>query len=225
MPRAARIRLRRQTASDVLRFTAASRDARGEMIMQRLVLCLVVAIGGVAVWETHPLAQAGRRANWLTDGGDPQRTVLATQRDADQSGDGQGHEAVVDAEAGQPAARDAQPVRAADHQRPAGGRRRARDRRRRGHLRQRLRHRRRDAANSSGSATSTARSTTTAAAAVRSVPAGRQPRRSQSRPTRPASTSSTRFRGTGGSARSIPQPARKSPAPSRSCLRMASPTR
>jgi outer membrane protein assembly factor BamB len=47
--------------------------------MKRLALSLVAAIGFAAVWGTHPAAQAGRRAHWLMDGGDPQRTSWQRQ--------------------------------------------------------------------------------------------------------------------------------------------------
>jgi outer membrane protein assembly factor BamB len=47
--------------------------------MQRLVLCLLAAIVAAAAWETHPAAQAGRRAQWLMDGADPQRTSWQRQ--------------------------------------------------------------------------------------------------------------------------------------------------
>src|SRR4029453_9474961 len=42
--------------------------------MQQVVLCGVGAICPAAGFEIPPLAQTGRNANWLTDGGDPQRT-------------------------------------------------------------------------------------------------------------------------------------------------------
>ncbi len=42
--------------------------------MQRFVFGVVGAICLASALETGPHAQTGRRANWLTDGGDPQRT-------------------------------------------------------------------------------------------------------------------------------------------------------
>jgi len=42
--------------------------------MQRLVLSFVCAIGLAAGWVRAPQAQTAGRANWLTDGGDAQRT-------------------------------------------------------------------------------------------------------------------------------------------------------
>ena len=42
--------------------------------MHRLVLCIVGALSAAAALETVPHAQAPRRANWLTDGGDAART-------------------------------------------------------------------------------------------------------------------------------------------------------
>ena len=42
--------------------------------MQRLVLSVVGAIGLAAALDAVPYAQTASRANWLTDGGDPQRT-------------------------------------------------------------------------------------------------------------------------------------------------------
>jgi len=42
--------------------------------MQRFVLSVVGAIGVAAAWGAGPHAQTAARANWLTDGGDPQRT-------------------------------------------------------------------------------------------------------------------------------------------------------
>ena len=77
----------------------------------------------------------------------------------------------------------------------------------------------------SGSVISTAPSMTPAGAAARSVLAGRRRRRSRCRRTLPASTSCTRFRGMDDCARWIRRPAGRSPAPSRFCHRMASPTR
>jgi outer membrane protein assembly factor BamB len=44
------------------------------MVMQRLVLCIAGALCLTAALETGRHAQTARRANWLTDGGDPQRT-------------------------------------------------------------------------------------------------------------------------------------------------------
>jgi hypothetical protein len=44
------------------------------MVMQRLVLGVVGGICLAAASATGPHAQTARRANWLTDGGDPQRT-------------------------------------------------------------------------------------------------------------------------------------------------------
>ena len=42
--------------------------------MQRLVLSLFGAIGLAAALDAVPYAQTASRANWLTDGGDAQRT-------------------------------------------------------------------------------------------------------------------------------------------------------
>ena len=42
--------------------------------MHRLVLSVVAALGLVAALYEVPYAQTAGRANWLTDGGDPQRT-------------------------------------------------------------------------------------------------------------------------------------------------------
>ena len=42
--------------------------------MQRLLLSVVGAIGVAAAWGAGPHAQTAARANWLTDGADPQRT-------------------------------------------------------------------------------------------------------------------------------------------------------
>ena len=42
--------------------------------MQRLVLSFVFAIASAAAWVPAPHAQGAARANWLTDGGDAQRT-------------------------------------------------------------------------------------------------------------------------------------------------------
>src|SRR5258708_29852417 len=47
--------------------------------MQRLVLSGVCAIGLAAAWVREPHAQTAARANWLTDGGDAQRTSWQRQ--------------------------------------------------------------------------------------------------------------------------------------------------
>jgi outer membrane protein assembly factor BamB len=43
-------------------------------VVKRLTWCLLAAIGCVGVWDPGAQAQIGRRAHWLMDGGDPQRT-------------------------------------------------------------------------------------------------------------------------------------------------------
>jgi outer membrane protein assembly factor BamB len=43
--------------------------------MNRLLVCAAAALCAAAGWTTTPDAQAPRKADWLTDGGDPQRTA------------------------------------------------------------------------------------------------------------------------------------------------------
>jgi hypothetical protein len=191
------------------------------MIMQRLILCLVVAIGGVAVWETHPLAQAGRRANWLTDGGDAQRTSwqrneklisLATVKDMRllwtlklDNQQREMHNLFA-------------PLIIGDLQMAGGAREIA--------VVAGISDNVYGIDVESGKQLWKRHFDSTFDDNGRSggplCPVGRRHARSRSRPIHQASTSCTRFRGTGGSVRSIRQPARRSRGPSRSCLRMAS---
>ena len=77
--------------------------------------------GGVV--PVTPGAQSPWKANWLTDGGDPQRTSWQRNETILSPSTRQGHEAAVEAAARQRAAADAQPVSAAHRQRRADRRR------------------------------------------------------------------------------------------------------
>jgi len=192
--------------------------------MHRLVLSVAGAIGLAVASGAAPHAQTATRANWLTDGGDAQRTSW------------QRHETLISPASvknmtllwklkldNQP--REMHnlfaPLILGDLQVASGAR---------------------EIAVVAGisdniygidvekgtqiwSAISTARSTTPGGAEARSVLAGKRPRRSPFRPRLLASTSCMRFRGMGGSAPWIRPPARRSLAPSRFCQPTANPIR
>jgi len=48
-------------------------------LIRKLTILIAMACGCMAAWSAYGLTDGGKPADWLTDGGDPQRT--AWQRD------------------------------------------------------------------------------------------------------------------------------------------------
>ena len=134
------------------------------------LVCAAFAIGWIAAPVAQGTAQAppwqGRpgKANWLTDGGDPQRTAWQRNETLITKESVKDMKLAVEAAARQPAAPDAQPLSAAHRQRRDDRRRAEGDRGRRRRLRQHLRHRRRHGHAALEAASSTARSSSRPAA-------------------------------------------------------------
>ena len=197
--------------------------------MSRRVVAAALAMCAAAFLPVAPGAQAPRKASWLTDGGDPQRTSWQQNETHPHQRQRQGHEAAVDGADSTTSRgrcttcfRRSSSATSTTPQGPQG------DRGRRRRLRQHLRHRRRegDAALEAALRQHVPGAGRRAAAAGRSVPAG-SPRRRVIAPTdapgkyivvrdllgRPAAASSTS------------PPARRSSPPSCSCRPTASRTR
>ena len=80
---------------------------------RRIVTAIAVSLSCAAAWMAFPHAQS-QKADWLTDGGDPQRTAWQRNETHPDDSQRQGHEAAVEDQARQPDAADARALSAAD---------------------------------------------------------------------------------------------------------------